>query len=152
MTVEEIIKAKGGKVFTIGQGASVNEAMAVMNEKRIGALVVLDGGGRIAGILSERDIIRKCYACQYNIKQRPVGELMTPRQRLLVCCLQDDVEIVMSTMTEKRIRHVPVVGDDESLRGMISVGDVIKAMLDDTEFKIRHQQDYILGKPEGAGE
>jgi CBS domain-containing protein len=150
MLVEDIIKAKGNEVFTVAVDAAVNDAMAVMNEKRIGALVVVDGGGRIRGILSERDIIRQCYACQHSIKNRPVGELMTPREELVVCCLPDDIEAVMSSMTEKRIRHVPVVGADESLQGMISIGDVIKSKLVDKEFRISRLQEYILGNPTGG--
>lgn len=146
MKVEKILESKDGAVFSVHVDAIVNDALQSMDEKNIGALMVLDSQGNIQGIVSERDIMRNCYRSQANVKGLAVRDVMTPRAKLLVARAEDDVNDLMGAMTQNRIRHIPVVNDLDKVVGMVSIGDIIKAMLKDRDFQIRHLKDYIESK------
>ena len=146
MKVEDIIKNKGNDVHTIHAEAIVSDALRMLNEKRIGALIVVDNLQKILGIVTERDIMRQCYECHANIKGVVIQEVMTPREKLVVCNLADDIDQIMDTMTQKRIRHLPVVDEKGILLGIISVGDVIKILLTHKDYEIKYLKDYIENK------
>ena len=140
-TVSDLLKVKGDAVWYVSPETTLLSALQYMAEKHIGALLVLDGN-RIAGIVSERDFVRKIAetdACQIDL---PVQEYMT---RDVVTITPDQtIEDCMTLMTEERIRHLPVVKDGKPA-GMISIGDVVKAIITSQEFTIEQLNKYISG-------
>lgn len=127
MRVQEILMTKGGAaVITISPEASVMAATQRLAEHRIGALVVVDTGQHPVGILSERDIVREAAKQGLEVFSKPVSAIMT--KNLIVAVPQDEIEYLTHTMTTRRIRHLPVL-ENEELVGMITIGDVVKAQL-----------------------
>jgi CBS domain-containing protein len=141
MKVSEILQRKGAKVWTIGPDDTVRAALEVMAEKHIGALVVTEDVVPI-GIFSERDYARKVVLRGRASDTSRVGEVMTSDP----CCIPPErtADECMALMTEKRIRHLPVVVDRQ-LAGIISIGDVVKTVLADREFAIQQLENYISG-------
>jgi CBS domain-containing protein len=146
MKVETILENKGRDVFTIHVEAIIGDALSILNEKNIGSVMVLDSSQNIQGILTERDIMRSCYHSQVNCKGLAVKDIMTPRTKLIVARAEDDIDDLMAAMTQNRIRHIPVVNEQDKIVGMVSIGDIIKAMLKDKDYQIRHLKDYIESK------
>jgi CBS domain-containing protein len=138
-TVKEILEAKSHKLLSISPQASVLDALKLMADKDVGALVVLDGEG-LAGIFSERDYARKVILHGKSSKATPVSEIMTHK----VVCVRPDqsVEECMALMTDKRIRHLPVL-DDRKVIGVISIGDVVKELISEQRFVIEQLEHYI---------
>ena len=126
MNIASILARKGGKVVTCRSEQSIRQALTLLAEHNIGALVVVDGTGAPAGMLSERDVVREA-ARDERLFGRTVGEIMT--RDVIVGVPEDDLRSVRHTMTERRIRHVPVVADAR-LVGIVSIGDIVKAELD----------------------
>src|SRR5690606_7797849 len=117
-----ILKAKGYNVVTASPGMTLAEAARLLSEKRIGALVIMQGR-QILGILSERDIVKTVAYAGAEALERPVRDVMT--SRVVTCSLNDSVDELMDEMTDRRFRHLPVVEDGE-LVGIVSIGDVVK--------------------------
>ncbi|MCG6921810.1 MAG: CBS domain-containing protein [Acidobacteriota bacterium] len=141
-TVTHILEAKGPEVHTIGPDDSVLDALKRMAEKGVGALVVTDAEGRIVGLLSERDYARKVVLLGRVSKDTPTRDIMTAE---VVCVSpEQSVDTCMGLMTQKHIRHLPVVAE-ERLVGLISIGDVVKAVIDDHKFAIEQLEHYIMG-------
>jgi CBS domain-containing protein len=140
-TLKQILDRKGYQVHSIAPGATVYEALLKMAEEGIGALAVLDAG-ELAGIVSERDYARKVILAGRESRGTPVRDIMTEN----VICVGSDlrVDASMSIMSEKRVRHL-VVRDDGRINGMISIGDVVKAIIDDQQFTIEQLEHYISG-------
>jgi CBS domain-containing protein len=126
MNVASILGRKGGKVVTCRPEQSIRQALSLLAEHNIGALVVVDALGVPAGIVSERDIVREA-ARDERLFARTVGEIMT--RDVVVGVPEDDLRAVRDTMTERRIRHLPVVADGR-LVGIVSIGDIVKAERD----------------------
>jgi CBS domain-containing protein len=126
MTIASILARKGGKVVTCRPEHTIRQALTLLAEHNIGALVVVDDAAGPAGILSERDIVREASRDE-GLFGRSVAEIMT--RDVVVGVPDDDLRAVRHTMTERRIRHVPVVVDGR-LVGIVSIGDVVKAELD----------------------
>lgn len=138
-TVKQVLAAKGNHVHSVAPDASVLDALQKMATEEIGALVVLDGS-ELAGILSERDYARKVVLKGLHSKDTPVRDIMTPQ---VICVTpQMRVDACMSLMTEKRVRHL-VVRDEERLSGVVSLGDVVKAIIEDQQFTIEQLHHYI---------
>jgi len=140
MKIRDILHGKGAQVVTIGPDATIHDAMAALVAHRIGSLVVLDQQGKIVGIITERDILRECAARSERVKETKVREVMTTN--LIIGLADDEVSYVMGIMTQNRIRHLPILAG-EHLEGLISIGDVVKAQLEETEFENRYLKDYI---------
>ena len=140
MYVSDILKAKGNEIMTISPGEPVAAALAILEERRIGALLVLDEHRRIAGILSERDLVRAMHKHHGELFSKRVGDLMTTR--VVTCSSKDPVVAIMGMMTAQRFRHVPVV-DDGKLVGMISIGDVVKSRIEEAEAEVDALRQYI---------
>ena len=138
-TVRQILDAKGYKVHSVTPQTSVYDALQLMASQEVGALAVLVGP-RIAGILSERDYARKVSLQGRSSRETTVSEIMTPRVHCVG--LGQTVDALMSIMTEKRLRHLLVL-DEERLVGVISIGDVVKAVIEDQQFTIEQLQTYI---------
>jgi len=143
MILRDILRSKGSRVYTIGPDQTVLEAVALLVEHRIGALLVQDGAGAVAGIISERDVLRECQHHGAELGRIPVRDVMTPD--LIVCAPGDEVGHAMALVTEHRVRHLPVM-DDGEVAGMISIGDLVKACLDDAQHENRFLKDYITGR------
>ena len=139
--VEQILRQKGGAFWSVAPDAMVIDALKLMAEKDVGALLVL-GAGRLAGIISERDYARKVVLKGKSSLQTPVREIMT--QGVVTVRPGNTVEECMGLMTEKRIRHLPVVVEGQVI-GVISIGDVVKASLDAKDFVIKQLGNYITG-------
>jgi CBS domain-containing protein len=146
MKVKDILSEKGGAVYTIGPERFISEAVQELHKRNIGALLVVDETGAILGIVTERDILRVCESQAHRLAEIPIREEMTTD--LLIALPDDDLNYVSSVMTQKRIRHVPVVAEGR-LVGVVSIGDVLKARLDEAQFVARHLHDYITGKYPG---
>jgi len=140
MNVETILRSKGGWVATIWPTATIAEAVEMLNRERIGAIVVSDDGERVDGILSERDIVSALAADGSDLLSRSVGEIMT--RHVVTCGPDDTVEALMAEMTNRRIRHFPVVADGR-LCGIVSIGDLVKNRLDEVEFEANSLRSFI---------
>ncbi len=141
-TVSEILKAKGNAIWSASPQASVYEALTLMAEKNVGALVVLESQ-QLVGIFSERDYARKVLLKGKFADSTPVHEVMT--EDVITINPDQNIEECMELMTEKRVRHLPVV-DAGRLVGLISIGDVVKSIILEQKVTIDHLQDYISGK------
>ena len=144
MIVSQILRNKGSTVLAIAPDASAVEAARVMNERRVGALVVRRGHGKLEGIISERDIMIALAEHGTEAIERPVRALMTPAERLITCNPADTVDRVMAVMTDRRVRHLPVI-DGARLAGIISIGDVVKARLSETLAEVEAMTAYVRG-------
>lgn len=143
MTIASVLATKGPKVVTVRPEQTVRQALALLSRHNIGALVAVDGAGRPVGILSERDIVREA-ARNERLFDEPVHALMT--RDLILGTPADDLASVASTMTERRIRHLPVV-DGGRLVGMVSIGDVVKAQRDQFQGEVDTLQWQLLQAP-----
>jgi len=129
MLVQQILNAKPiAGVATIAPGSSLRDAVVMLSEKRIGAVIVSSDGKRIAGILSERDVVRELGRTGATALDQPVDRIMTAA--IVGCTLSDTADQVLERMTEGRFRHMPVMVNGEMV-GLISIGDVVKARLDE---------------------
>jgi CBS domain-containing protein len=141
MQVRHILHGKGRAVVAIAEGASIADAARLLTDRRIGALVVTDGDGRLTGIISERDLVRAIAAVGAGALAQSVADHMTPEPE--TCVETDTVESVMETMTRGRFRHVPVLDDGLILCGMVSIGDVVKSRIAETVSEAAALRDYI---------
>ena len=144
MKIENILATKGTKVVTVRAGQSLKEAIDLLVEFNIGALVVMNEteAEKLVGIISERDLIR-AVARGEDIQTRRVSEVMT--RKVIVASPQDDLESVMQTMTFKRFRHLPVL-DKGKLVGIVSIGDIVKAQLGELRGEIETLETQIIGE------
>jgi len=141
-TVEEILQKKGREVWTISPNATVMDALKLMAEKEIGALVVTHED-EVAGIISERDYARKVILKNRASATTKVKEIMT--EKVYYVGPKTTVDECLALMTQKSIRHLPVLKNGD-LVGLISIGDVVKAVIESQETEIRQLSDYITGK------
>ncbi len=152
MQVADILRHKGSDVVTIEAHKTVYDAICKLNQHGIGALVVTGAGGEISGIITERDVLRECG----DRCARPAGspesggdlwvasieDAMT--KHLIIGVRDDELGYVMGIMTKNRIRHLPII-EGEQLVGIVSIGDVVNAPVEETEFENRMLRDYIHG-------
>lgn len=141
MQISQLLRHKGHEVATIEGSESVRTALAVLAERGVGALVVSSDGRHVEGIVSERDVARGLHSRGAELLTDPVSSLMTVEVR--TCRPAARVTDLAQTMTDHRIRHVPVVDDDDALVGIVSIGDVVKARLDELEDERKQLVDYI---------
>lgn len=139
MKISEILRRKGSEVITVVPSTTVRDLVAVMAEHNIGAAVVRDTGSRVLGIVSERDVVRRLID-GVKILDLTVEQIMTAD--VTVCRTDSSIEQVRSEMTERRIRHLPVV-DDGQLKGIVSIGDVVKSAIDNLQFERDQLSDYV---------
>ena len=142
MRVTEVLRRKGGSVVTIAPDRSVRELLALLAEHRIGALVVSADGASVDGIVSERDVVRRLHADGEGILDGAVSAIMTPDVQ--TCGPQDQVDELMTVMTEGRFRHLPVIVDGR-LAGIVSIGDVVKHRIAEVQDERDQLTAYIRG-------
>ena len=140
MTVSKILAAKGGDVITIEPTATLAAAAALLTRHRIGAAVIIGAGGRVAGILSERDIVRALAARGLGALEEPLSQSMT--REVATCAPDDAIASIMERMTNGKFRHMPVVAGGR-LAGIVSIGDIVKQRLGEIESESEAMRDYI---------
>jgi CBS domain-containing protein len=141
-TVQNLLDRKGTSVWSIAPGASVESALSLMSQKDVGALLIMDAG-KIVGIFSERDYVRKIISNSRFSMATPVKEFMS--HPVFYVSSRQTVEECMSLMTAKHIRHLPVM-EGEKLVGLISIGDVVKQVITEKEGTIQDLENYITGR------
>ncbi|MDQ1739382.1 MAG: hypothetical protein QOE53_1034 [Pseudonocardiales bacterium] len=139
MLIADILRRKGSDVVTIASDARVSQMVAILAEHKIGALVVVDDG-RTVGIVSERDVVRRLHRVGPGVLELSVSELMTTD--VISCEPTDSVDQIGAAMTEKRIRHMPVLAKGE-LAGIVTIGDVVAARIADLEQTRGQLESYI---------
>lgn len=142
MRIAEILRTKGSDVTTVPPETGIHALLAVLTERNIGAVVVSPDGSHIAGIVSERDIVRALHLYGAELLDAPVSRIMTAHVR--TCAPDDRVDGLRRTMTEHRVRHLPVVADGR-LVGIVSIGDVVKSALSELATEREHLVDYLQG-------
>jgi CBS domain-containing protein len=140
-TVKHVLQAKGHDVWSIPPDALVYDALKLMADKEVGALLVLEAG-KLVGIISERDYARKVMLKGKSSLDTPVREIMT--QKVIYVRPEQTIEDCMALMTEKRVRHLPVLVDDQVI-GVVSIGDLVKAVIAEKDFMIKQLENYITG-------
>ena len=139
--MKQLLDEKGNSVWSISPATSVYDALQLMAEKNVGALVVTEGK-TVAGIFSERDYARKVTLLGRRSRELSVREIMSTN--VIHVALRDSIELCMELMTQKHIRHLPVV-EEGALVGLISIGDVVRRVIEDQKSTITHLEDYITG-------
>ena len=146
MKVKDILKAKGSKVITIAKDVAIFDAMRTFSKNRVGSLLVVDENQKILGIIAARDVLMAVLNHYDTIKTVTVEKIMT--SNLIVGTEDDDVDYIQAIMTENRIRHVPIL-DGKELKGLVSIGDVVKAQLKAKDVENRYLKDYIADRYPG---
>jgi CBS domain-containing protein len=142
MHIRDILSSKGFDVVVIDPSDSVTDLVAVLRERNLGAVVVSGDGRTIDGIVTERDVVRKL-ADGPDFLGSPVSSIMTAVVH--TCTMDDPVRSLMETMTNARIRHIPVVDDNNLLAGIVSIGDVVKSHISEVEFERDQLEGYVHG-------
>lgn len=140
MRISDILRHKGPEVRTIGPEASVRTLLRLLAEHNVGALVVTAGDGALCGIVSERDVARRLDRDGPAVLDTPLSRIMTTE--VFTCGPQDQVDDVMRVVTEHRVRHMPVLSGD-GLVGIVSIGDLVRARIDELEQERDHLHAYI---------
>ena len=138
-SIKQVLQSKGHDICSIGPDASVYDAIAKMAQEEVGALVVLEGES-LVGVVSERDYARKVVLQGRSSRDTKIGDIMTTR--VAYARPDQSVEECMATMTEKRIRHLPVM-DGDKLLGVISIGDLVKSIMEEQQHVIEQLEQYI---------
>jgi CBS domain-containing protein len=141
MFVSDILAQKGGLVYTVTPGTSIAQLSQQLSTRRIGSVLVLDGEGAVAGIVSERDLVRALASHGAKAMELEARQVMT--RDVVTCDPDDSIDRVMQTMTQGRFRHLPVVRHGELL-GLVSIGDVVKARLEETKHETEALKAYIV--------
>jgi CBS domain-containing protein len=139
MRIADVLRNKGAAVTTINPEATVQELLAGLAEHNIGAMVVVGAGG-VAGIVSERDVVRQLHRQGPSVLSGPVSNIMTAT--VATCTKADTVDSISLLMTQSRVRHVPVLEDDK-LIGIVSIGDVVKSRMEELEAEHEQLHSYI---------
>lgn len=144
MIVKMILKgkARGAGVVTVSPSASISEAATLLSTNKIGALAVVGDDGAIVGMLSERDIVRGVSVQGEVCLKHLVRDLMT--KTVQTCHEEDTLDSLAQVMTEKRIRHLPVIGADNKLVGMVTIGDVVKSRLEEASMEVDNLRNYVV--------
>lgn len=142
MLIRDILRAKGSSVVTVRPDETVRQLLAALVAHNVGALVVSEDGVAIAGIASERDVVRRLHEHGTAVLEQPISSIMTAE--VLTCALDDRADDLRPTMIQHRIRHLPVVHEG-GLAGIVSIGDVVKSAISQLENDREHLIDYIQG-------
>ncbi|RCK71714.1 MAG: CBS domain protein [Ignavibacteriae bacterium] len=145
MKAKEILNLKGRNVIVVAEDATVTTAVSELVNNKVGLLLVKNIAGEIVGVVSERDIIKKCLYLKKDPDQVIIKDIMTTKEKIVAASEEDDIQILMNIMTSKRIRHIPIFRGTE-LTGIISIGDIVKNLLEQKDYEIKTLVDYITGK------
>jgi CBS domain-containing protein len=140
MSIKDILKSKGHVIYSLPNSAILRDAIGLLNDKNIGVVLITDGAGKLAGILSERDIVRRSLMQETGFRDEPVTKSMTAN--VLTVAPSATVDDVMEIMSNSKIRHIPVLDGDE-IKGLISIGDIVKRKIADAENEAAAMREYI---------
>ncbi len=140
MIVNQVLRTKGNDVWSVSPDTTIFDALKLMNQMNVGAVLVLNEG-EVVGIFSERDYARKVALHGKSSRKTPVSEVMT--EDVYSVTPKDSIETCMAIMSDRHFRHLPVLTDEGDLTGLISIGDVVKALLAEKEVIINQLEDYI---------
>ena len=146
MKVKDILAAKGSRVVTVEKSSSIIDAMSIFSANRVGSLLVMDKDNNILGIIGARDVLMAVINHLDNIKTLTVETIMTTN--LIVGTLEDSVDYILAVMTENRVRHIPIL-EGKELKGLVSIGDVVKSQLKEKDVENKYLKDYIADKYPG---
>ena len=141
MKISDVLRSKGGGVVTIQPDDTVDHLLALLDEHHIGAIVVSTDGTSVEGIVSERDIVRHLHATGTSVLGGPVSAIMT--SEVTTGSASDNIADLAGTMTEMRVRHVPIVDEDGTLTAIVSIGDIVKHRLSELQSERDALRDYI---------
>lgn len=141
MKISDVLRHKGSEVITIKPGETVSTLLALLAEHRIGAVVVSTDGATVDGIVSERDVVLHLHSTGTSVLDGPVSQIMT--SDVTTGSADDDVADLAGTMTEERVRHVPIVDADGRLTAIVSIGDIVKHRLSELQSERDQLRDYI---------
>jgi len=144
MLIREILKKKGSFVFTANENELICDIVVIFTEKKIGSFMVNNSEGKIVGIITEKDLI-KCFCGTENFKNFKIKDVMTKYEDLIIASEDDDIQYAMSIMTECRIKHLPIFKEKE-LIGLLSIGDIIKAQLEQSNHIAKTYLDLVKGR------
>ncbi|MBO0811056.1 MAG: CBS domain-containing protein [Microlunatus sp.] len=142
MHISDILRNKGTEVVVVPPDATVRELLDILKARNLGAAVVSSGGRAAAGIVSERDVVRGLTDGPELLDQ-PVSVIMTAADEMHTCTLADTVDSLAEMMTERRVRHIPVLDDDGLLIGIVSIGDVVKSRIGELKFERDELEHYV---------
>lgn len=142
MKVSNILERKGRKIFTVNAKSTVLDAVKILFDNKIGSLIVVNDDDDLEGIVSERDVLYKCYTLNLQICDKQVKEIMTPKDDLIIGKIDDTSTYLMNVMTEKRIRHIPIL-DKDTIVGIVSIGDVLKNVLESSQTETKLLREHI---------
>lgn len=145
MNIQFLLKQKQNVVYDISPDAAMGMCIEVMNERRIGALLVRSADGSLEGIITERDVLRALSTRHGEIWNLTVKEIMTPKSRIISAALEEPIQSIMERMTNNRVRHLPIL-DAGKVIGLVSIGDVVKLLLDQAIEENEHMKEYIYGR------
>jgi CBS domain-containing protein len=141
--VKDLLEQKGSKVFCINQNETIYDAVKSLVNSNIGAILVEDDNKKPVGIFTERDILKQVVRRSDKLKETKVKDVMTTD--LIIGLPDDDADYLMGIMTENKIRHIPIL-EEGKVKGMISIGDLVKTQMHDAHYENRYLKDYIMGK------
>jgi CBS domain-containing protein len=139
--ISDILRAKGDEVISLPSDSTVRELIATLAERRIGAVIVVDGS-QLRGVVSERDVVRRLHTDGDTVLDSELVDLMT--SDVVSCGVDDDIDAIAATMTERRIRHMPVLRGD-TIVGVVSIGDVVKSRMEQLQNQSDQLTHYITG-------
>ena len=142
MKIKDVLATKGQEVLTIKRSKTTHEAIQMLVEQNIGALLVLDSEGKLEGIISERDILRESAERDKMLRTTKISQVMT--ENIIIGLPEDDIDYTMGVMTKNRIRHLPIM-ENEKVVGIISLGDIVNAQLNEREYDNRYLKQYMFG-------
>jgi CBS domain-containing protein len=140
MFLDQILKEKGGQVYSVAEAATLKECAELLETRRVGAMVILNEGGAVIGVISERDIVRNIARIGAAALSCTVGEVMT--RQVVTARPRDTIESAMAKMTDRRIRHLPVI-DSARLIGVVSIGDLVKWRIAEADAEVNAIRSYI---------
>ncbi|MEE9442677.1 MAG: CBS domain-containing protein [candidate division Zixibacteria bacterium] len=144
MQVKDVLDDFHKHPITINENLTIGEAMKALNKHKIGSLIVLDNSKSLAGIITERDVFRMMNKFNCDIEEKLIKDYMSTD--LIIGVPEDDLEYIAGLITQNRIRHIPVINRDGNLCGIISIGDIVKARLNEAEVENRYLREYISGR------
>jgi CBS domain-containing protein len=140
MILEQILREKGGQVFSVPESSTLKEAADLLDSRKVGAMVILNEAGSVIGVISERDIIRNIARIGADALKCTVGEVMT--RNIVTAKPRETLETAMDRMTDRRIRHLPVV-EGSRLLGVVSIGDLVKWRIAEAQSEVEAVRSYI---------
>ncbi|MEA3499480.1 MAG: CBS domain-containing protein [Candidatus Marinimicrobia bacterium] len=142
MKLSKLLENKTNEIIKIDSNKSVFEAIQLLNKHKIGSLLVMNENKKLEGIITERDILFKCLENERDNYKTKIAEVMTSKEKLIIGTADDKLSYAMRVMVSKKVRHLPIV-DNENVIGLLSIGDILKEVLDQSETEVKLLREYV---------